>query len=124
MIATVIRKLHRWEKYTSREVSFDIHSRYLGSYVHEGDYVLEIGAGAGRFTQVLASIGARIVVADISSGQLRLNREFAEELGFDRGVEARLHLDLVGANAIERRSLGYPVLLHPDKVVARVERRR
>jgi len=39
-----------------------------------GDRVLEVGAGPGRFTIELARLGARILVSDISAGQLDLNR--------------------------------------------------
>jgi SAM-dependent methyltransferase len=48
--------------------------------------VLEIGAGAGRFTQILAEMGARIVVADVSPGQLALNHQHAHEYGFEAPV--------------------------------------
>ena len=56
--------------------------------------VLEIGAGAGRFTQALAKLGARIWVADISPGQLALNRQFAQELGFAQAVEDWFQVDI------------------------------
>ena len=36
--------------------------------------MLEVGAGPGRFTTVLAELGARIVVTDFSPVQLELNR--------------------------------------------------
>lgn len=69
------------------EISLHIHTHYLHHYIEKGNRVLEIGAGAGRFTQVLAETGARIVVADISSGQVALNRQFAAQLGFAQAVE-------------------------------------
>ena len=48
------------------EVSLVIHTHYLEQHVPAGSRVLEIGAGPGRFTQVLARLGARVLVADIS----------------------------------------------------------
>jgi SAM-dependent methyltransferase len=68
------------------EVSLYIHSHYLEKYISKGDRVLEIGAGAGRFTQILAGLNAQILVADISSIELDLNRRFAAELGFSQAV--------------------------------------
>jgi SAM-dependent methyltransferase len=56
--------------------------------------VLEIGAGAGRFTQIMAGLGAHIVVADISQVQLDLNKRFAQEYRFDHAVEARQQVDI------------------------------
>ena len=59
----------------------------LNQYISHGDHVLEIGAGAGRFTQVLAKLGAKILVTDISSGQLELNQRLSAEHGFNQSVE-------------------------------------
>ena len=76
------------------EISLYIHCHYLKRYIVKGARVLEIGAGAGRFTQVLVESGARVVAADISAGQLELNRQHASELGFAVGVEDRLQADI------------------------------
>jgi SAM-dependent methyltransferase len=76
------------------EISLYIHRQYLRQYIQHGARVLEIGAGAGRFTLALAEIGARVLVADISPGQLGLNRRFAAELGFASAVEDWLELDI------------------------------
>jgi SAM-dependent methyltransferase len=88
-----------------QEISLHIHRHYLRRFavpdggrrfaapegieqhVDPGTRVLEIGAGAGRFTQILVELGARVIVADISPGQLELNRRHAAELGFSTGVE-------------------------------------
>src|SRR5687767_8907905 len=77
--------IHEWERLIqtpSDEVSLYIHTHYLEKYITKGKRVLEIGAGAGRFTQILAGLMAQIMVADISSVQLDLNQRFAVELGF------------------------------------------
>jgi SAM-dependent methyltransferase len=76
------------------EVSLYVHTHYLEKYVVPGNKVLEIGAGPGRFTQVLAGLGAQIVIADISSVQLELNRRFAAELGFDHAILDRQQVDI------------------------------
>src|SRR5687768_15658333 len=72
--------IHEWERLVqapSDEVSLYIHTHYLEKYITKGARLLEIGAGAGRFTQILARLGAQILVADISSVQLDLNKRFA-----------------------------------------------
>jgi SAM-dependent methyltransferase len=76
------------------EVSLHLHTHYLEQYIAPGMRALEIGAGAGRFTQVLAKLGARIWVADISPVQLALNRQFAQELGFTQAVEDWQQVDI------------------------------
>ncbi|MFO7679268.1 MAG: class I SAM-dependent methyltransferase [Chloroflexota bacterium] len=86
-----------WDRLTITpvdEVSLYLHSHYLQTYVKSGQRVLEIGAGAGRFTQILARIGARILTADISKVQLDLNRQFAHNLGFASQVEGWQRLDI------------------------------
>ena len=69
------------------EVSLYIHTHYLKEYVQPGSRVLEIGAGAGRFTQVLVNLGVRVLVADISQVQLDLNRQHAHQYGFAHAIE-------------------------------------
>ena len=76
------------------EISLYIHCHYLERYIRKGARVLEIGAGAGRFTQILVELGACVVAADISAGQLELNRRHAAELGFAVGVEGWLQADI------------------------------
>jgi SAM-dependent methyltransferase len=57
--------------------------------------VLEVGAASGRFTVELARLGARIVVTDISPGQLELNVTNVAEAGLESAVEARELADIV-----------------------------
>ena len=82
--------LGEWERLVNTpvaEVKLHIHAHYLRGHVPAGGRVLEIGAGPGRFTQMLAELGCRIVVADISPVQLALNRQKADELGFAAAIE-------------------------------------
>ena len=86
-----------WERLTATpldEISLHIHTHYLKTSLTPGQRVLEIGAGAGRFTQVLGEIGVRVVVADISPVQIDLNRQNAETYGFKSAVEDWIVLDI------------------------------
>jgi 2-polyprenyl-3-methyl-5-hydroxy-6-metoxy-1,4-benzoquinol methylase len=76
------------------EVSLYIHTHYLKKYISEGDRVLEIGAGAGRFTQILAGFDAQITVADISSVQLDLNKSLALQFKFAQAVVSWQQVDI------------------------------
>ena len=84
----------RLVKDPTNEVRLHVHRHYLAKYVRPGARVLEVGPGPGRFTQILAELGAKLLVADISAGQLELNRQKAAELGFEHAVERRTQLDL------------------------------
>jgi len=92
------------------EISLHIHTHYLKEYVPANARVLEIGAGPGRFTQVLAEIGAKVVVGDISPGQLELNRKYAEKYGFAQAVKSWELVDLCDLSRFDSRSF--------DRVVA------
>jgi SAM-dependent methyltransferase len=76
------REWARLQESPAAEVKLHVHAHYLRQYIAAGARVLDIGAGAGRFTQVLASLGASIAVADVSPVQLALNRSNAAGYGF------------------------------------------
>lgn len=99
-----IREWERLIQTPSGEVNLYIHTHYLEKHISRGKRVLEIGAGAGRFTQVLARLGAKIIVADISKVQLELNERFAAELGFNHAVINRRQMDICDLSQFESNS--------------------
>lgn len=84
----------RLVKDAAGRVAFEVHRRFLAPYVAAGQRVLEVGAGTGRFTEVLAAAGARVVVTDLSDVQLRLNEAHMTAAGAEGAVEARHRLDV------------------------------
>lgn len=93
---------NEWERLVrtpADEVSLHVHTQLLAKHLAKGQRVFEIGAGAGRFTQILATLGARLVVADISPVQIELNKRFAAEYGFDHAVEAWQQADICDLSA-------------------------
>lgn len=93
-----------WDRFSRTpvdQVSLYLHTHYLRRFVAPGSRVLEIGAGPGRFTQVLAGLDCRVVVGDLSEVQLKLHRERAAELGFEPAVERRLRLDICDLGAFD-----------------------
>lgn len=96
--------LAEWERMVRsplEEIKLHIHNHYLRSYIAPGSRVLEIGAGPGRFTQTLHSLGCRVLVTDLSEVQLALNRQKAQELGFAAAVENWLPLDVCEMEVID-----------------------
>jgi ubiquinone/menaquinone biosynthesis C-methylase UbiE len=90
-----VREWDRLEQSIEAQVNLAVHTHYLRRHIQPGWRVLEVGAGAGRFTVELARLGARILVADISNAQLDLNRSKVTESGLEALVEDRLLLDVV-----------------------------
>ncbi len=86
-----------WLRLTSSPralVSLEVHRRMLAEHVRAGARVLEVGAGAGRFTIELARLGAVVTVTDLSPVQLDLNEQHVREAGYEQSVEARYLLDV------------------------------
>ena len=92
--ATGMQEWHRLMENPTKEVALHVHMHYLKKFVCAGDRVLEVGAGAGRFTQILAQLGARIVVSDLSPVQLTLNKQQANEYGYADSIEAWGQMDM------------------------------
>ena len=86
------------------EVSLYIHTHYLKKYISKGKRVLEIGAGAGRFTQVLAGLEAQVLVADISPVQLEINKRLALEYDFNQAVVDWQQVDICDLSRFEPSS--------------------
>jgi SAM-dependent methyltransferase len=89
------REWNRHEEAPHAKAAFHLHREMLRRFILPGDRVLEVGAGAGRFTVELAALGARITVADISEGQLALNRSHVGDAGLEDAIEARERVDVV-----------------------------
>ena len=89
----------RFEQIRMGPANFDVHAHYLRRFVRPGDRVLDVGAGPGRFTIELARIGAGVVVADVSPGQLALNREKVAEAGVEDSVVDRVVADVTDLSA-------------------------
>ena len=95
------REWTRLTRSPADEISLAIHTDYLERHVASGARVLEIGAGPGRFTEVLARLDARVVVADISGVQLGLNERMAAERGFAHAVVDRREVDICDLSMFE-----------------------
>jgi SAM-dependent methyltransferase len=88
------REWTRFEDGRTPAVSVATHCHYLRRFVATGDRVLDIGCGPGRFTIELAQIGAHVVAADISPGQLELHERHVAAAGAEHAVEQRVVADI------------------------------
>ena len=96
------REWRRLESTPRERVSFEVHRRLLDENVRPGDRVLEVGAGPGRFTLELASLGARVAVTDVSPRQLELHRE--KTAGIEEAIEERTLADVIDLSRFEDSS--------------------
>lgn len=98
------REWTRFEDGRTPPQSIAVHLAQLRRFVKEGDRVLDVGAGPGRFTIELARLGADVVVADISPRQLELNRERLEEAGLEHRVHDRVLADVTDLSRFDDAS--------------------
>ncbi len=91
----------RFDRTLGDRVSLAMHTALLERYVRSGHRVLDVGAGPGRFTEMLHRLGSRVVVADVSMRQLELNQEAARKRGFASSVEAWEQLDICDLGAFD-----------------------
>lgn len=83
-----------WQSSPLQQIDFAIHTHYLRQYLKRGQRVLEVGAGAGRFTLEIAAIVNRMVVVDISEEKLHYNRRNAETMGYAGDIEEWCKADM------------------------------
>jgi ubiquinone/menaquinone biosynthesis C-methylase UbiE len=95
------KEFERHDGSAEQRIKLELHIRCLRSFIEPGSRVLEIGAGPGRFTEVLASLSCATTVVDLSGEQLRLNKRRAEDLGYAHLIESWLKADIC-----DLRSLG------------------
>jgi SAM-dependent methyltransferase len=81
------------------EVKLHVHAQLLRRHVANNSHVLDIGAGPGRFTQILASMSCTVVVADLSPRQLELNRLYAARYNFAYAVTEWRQADICDLSA-------------------------
>jgi SAM-dependent methyltransferase len=88
------KEWERLERDARGRVAFEVHRRFLSRYLLPGQHVLEIGAGPGRFTFVLADLGVTVEVTDFSQVQLDHHRSRVEGSDAERAVVSRSLLDI------------------------------
>lgn len=98
------KEWERLERDARGRVAFEVHRRFLGHFLRPGQHVLEIGAGPGRFTFVIAELGATLDVTDFSQVQLDLNRAHLDGSDAERSVRSRSTLDICDTSHLDEAS--------------------
>lgn len=70
------------------------HRQALLSHIRQGDAVLEVGAGPGRFTMDLAKLAGYLVVTDLTPETLVYNKAKMTELGLDSRIDEWREADI------------------------------
>lgn len=80
-----------WERLDKYYVEFEITKRYFNRYIIQGDKVLDVGGGPGRYSLYLLEKGCDVTLIDLSPN----NVKFAK----DRAAEQHLNLNAISGDA-------------------------
>jgi len=80
-----------WERLDKYYVEFEITKRYFNRYITQGDKVLDVGGGPGRYSLYLLEKGCDVTLIDLSPN----NVKFAK----DRAAEQHLNLNAISGDA-------------------------
>ncbi|MBN2797279.1 MAG: class I SAM-dependent methyltransferase [Clostridia bacterium] len=89
------REWTRLEKDGHGELLYRVHLDILKRQVKKSDWVLEIGAGSGRYTKDLVHLCHGLTVGDISEHQIEFNKTKMEELSLSQKVDAYHVIDVL-----------------------------
>ena len=70
-----------WERLEKHPFEFLLTTGMMERYVRPGDSVLDIGGGPGRYSIHFAQRGCRVVLAELSRGNVALARERRQRPG-------------------------------------------
>ncbi len=91
----------RLEKDRLGELLYHVHLDILKRYISNSDVVIELGAGAGRFTKDIVTMCKSLVTSDLSPIQIEINKRKMEELGLIHKVKNFMILDISNLEDIE-----------------------
>lgn len=92
----------------------------------DGDLVLDVACGTGRFARYLAADGADVLGVDVSRGMLERARRYAERDGMENATFARMSADRlwVADDAVDRAACCWAIHLFDDPAAALAELHR
>lgn len=105
------REWDRLEKDRLGELLYHVHLDILKRYISDSDHVIELGAGAGRFTKDIVNISKSLITSDLSPVQIEINKIKMEELGIVDKVKSFMILDITNLEGIPDHSYDVAVCI-------------
>lgn len=88
------REWARFDVAPGGRANLEVHRRFVRRHVGDGDRVLDIGSGPGRFAIQAVEQGAQVIVADLSPAMLDANRDRVSAAGAEHGILERVEADV------------------------------
>ncbi|MDT8719273.1 class I SAM-dependent methyltransferase [Clostridium sp. 19966] len=105
------REWERLEKDRLGDLLYQVHLDILKRHISKSDSVIELGAGAGRFTKDIVNLADSLVTSDLSPVQIEINKNKMEELGLADKVKAFVNLDISNLESIESNTYDVAVCI-------------
>lgn len=94
----------RWDKSIIEQVKLHVHQYFLHQHLKEEEAILELGAGSGVFTELLAQKTGDLTVTDLSPVQLKLNKEKAIKDGYAQKIKSWALADICDLSEFQSNS--------------------
>lgn len=94
------KEWHRLEQSIHGQVQFQVTTHIIKKYLKKDAYVLDAGAGPGRYSIWLAQHGAKVYLSDISDEQLKIAEDRVTEAGVNERVQHIRRHDICDLNEI------------------------
>ncbi|HMD84638.1 MAG TPA: class I SAM-dependent methyltransferase [Terriglobia bacterium] len=94
-------------------VEFAVTRRWLGRVAKTGDVAAEIGVGGGHYTELLARVGCRLHLVDVSTRLLDAVEEKLRQAGLEDRIAGRHHLSGARLEGLPSESVDLALLMGP-----------
>ena len=105
------REWERLERDRLGELLYHVHLDILKRHIMPTDNVIELGAGAGRFTKEITKISKSLITSDISPVQVEINKKKMKEYNLYENVKDFLILDISNLKDIKDNSFEVAVCI-------------
>ncbi|MGF3104675.1 class I SAM-dependent methyltransferase [Rossellomorea sp. DUT-2] len=102
-----------WGRLEREPIEFQVNWHYIKTYMPETGYVLDNGAGPGKYSMELAKAGYRVTLTDLTTRLVDLAKDKAEELDLDGQFEGFHAADAIDLNMLEDEQFDSSLMLGP-----------
>ncbi|MGG1631097.1 class I SAM-dependent methyltransferase [Rossellomorea sp. NRS-1567] len=102
-----------WGRLEREPIEFQVNWHYIKTYMPETGYVLDNGAGPGKYSMELAKAGYRVTLTDLTPRLVDIAKDKAEELDLDGQFEGFHAADARDLNMLENEQFDSSLMLGP-----------
>lgn len=102
-----------WGRLEREPVEFQVNWHYIRKYMPQTGYVLDNGAGPGKYSMELAKAGYRVTLTDLTPRLVEIAKDKAKELDLDDQFEGFYGADARDLNLFEDEQFDSSLMLGP-----------